>query len=590
MCGIAGFLIKNNAINKEQSIELLNDMTASITHRGPDEKALFHDETCALGMQRLAIVDLSENIYPVFSQDKSNILIFNGEIYNYKELRTELSQKYKFITDSDSEVIIHGYSEWGKEIFSKLRGMFAIALWDKRESKLVLVRDRLGIKPIYYVENEKGLFFASEAKALHKIINGKLSKENLKLLLGFMYLPNSEDTVIEGVKKLPSACILEVTPKSTKPTITKYWSPMVDQKVQGLNFDEAYSQLEKLLVETVKMHLMSDVALGLLLSGGVDSSLLAGIITKNNLSKSLNTYTAKFSHKNNESELAKKTADYLGTVHHELFIDTTRVGEQIEDLIDVFDDLTTFDGGIITTKLLCNQIRKDGTKVLLLGEGADELFGGYSWFGLSQSPANLFPKYFRTWLYYYATSRNIGVNPLRYVNYLNKKFTNVTDIFAQISNFELTTQLPNHLLMKVDKGSMSESIEARVPYLDHKLVEFVYSLKAEFKLNGTSINFAKSNEKYILREIAKKYLPYDVSTRKKRGFMLPMKDIIDSSLPKIKSYLLARDSISLSLFSRKFIESLFINTGYSLLDMEKEYFLWRLSILEVWARKFEYKL
>jgi asparagine synthase (glutamine-hydrolysing) len=588
MCGIAGFFQKNSHYSLAQSEDVLRDMTSRIRHRGPDENSNYIDSKCALGMERLAIIDLQKNIYPIFSSDKSKVLIFNGEIYNYLALKNELAVKYDFKTNTDAEVIIHGYCEWGIEVFTKLRGMFAVAIWDKNKSQLTLARDRIGIKPLYYFEKDALFFFASEVKALKNVISRKLDLENLRTLTGFNYLPDSNSTILSGVKKVPPATIIEIS--STDIIKKKYWELEVKPEISDLDYDSALENLENLLIESVKLHLRSDVPLGLLLSGGVDSSLLAGIITKNSLVSSLNTYTARFNHSNDESGFAQETAKKLGTTHHEIFVDTLRIAQNIESLVDVFDDLSTFDGGIITTKLLCHQIKKDSTKVLLVGEGADEMFGGYSWFGISKPPFNLLPKTIRTYLYYYATTRNFYHKPMEFVSKISKLFSDSTDLFKSISNFEIQTQLPNHFLMKVDKGSMSESVEARVPYLDHQLVEFVYSINSKFKLHGKFPQLNKVSEKYILREIAKKYISVETATRKKRGFLLPMKDVLISSQSKLKDYLLDDNALGGNMFSRNFIKSLFENSKIELINMQREYFLWRLFILEVWAKKNKYNL
>ena len=256
----------------------------------------------------------------------------------------------------------------------------------------------------------------------------------------------------------------------------------------------------------------------------------------------------------------------------------------METLVGIFDDLTTFDGGILTTSLLCSHIKAQGIKVLLLGEGADEVFGGYSWFGLSKPPFNIAPKIIRDSIYYYAISRNLGINFGKYKSYLGSKVPNTGSTFNDISKFEITTQLPNHLLMKVDKGSMSHSIEARVPYLDHELIEMVYSLPTNFKIAGNFYNPKKPNEKMILRDIASKYLSNATAFRKKKGFMLPMNDVLQANVDNVRSLILAENSISRQLFAQNELEDLFEESSISLLNMQREYFKWRLYILESWAK------
>jgi asparagine synthase (glutamine-hydrolysing) len=588
MCGITGFIQKNpSAANKNK--ELIQTMTAKINHRGPDDYAEYVDDHCALGMRRLAIVDLTPGLYPMTNDSGDKEMVFNGEIYNFKQVRSELEHHgLHFKTQCDAEIILKGYDLWGNAIFAKLRGMFAIAIWDKKAKKLILVRDRVGIKPIYYLDNKDFFAFASEAKALYSFSKKKLDPIKVTQMTGFMFLPDSENTVISDVKKVPPATILELTYDTM--TFTKYWSLENVNENSEISYLDAVEQLDGLLTETFAMHLMSDVPLGLLLSGGIDSSLLAAMLLKKKLAPALNTYTAKFDHKFDESALARETADLLGSNHTEIFVDTSQVNRDIENYAKIFDDLTTFDGGLISTKLLCQAIEQKGIKVLLLGEGSDEIFGGYSWYGLSQMPFSLVPALGRNGLYYYSISRNVTKSFYDHTKFWHTSTPNTTDIFRDITKRELFVQLPNHLLMKVDKGSMSHSIEARVPYLDHILIEYVYSLPQSYKLQGVWFDGKKQNEKRILRDVAAKYLPRNTALRKKKGFMLPMRNVLYSDIAKVKSYLLAQDAVVKPLLGEAFVQSLFNEQVSNLVRMQNEYFLWRLFIFEAWAKKYELAL
>jgi asparagine synthase (glutamine-hydrolysing) len=583
MCGIFGY-VKQEVQKKD--LQMLRECTNILEHRGPDDSAYYTDKTCGLGMRRLAILDLSSNLYPFYSKDKQKVLIFNGEIYNFRDLKNELeSLGHEFETHCDGEVIIHGFDRWGTKVFSKLRGMFAIAVWDIKNQRLVLARDRIGIKPLYYFKNKDDLYFSSEVKALLNLrkheVQFSLDLEKVKTLLGFMFLPNSKSTIIQGISKVQPGTYLEITKKSV--TEHAYWNLSEVPENSNISFDEAGHELEALLVKTIKQHLISDVPIGVMLSGGIDSSLLTAIITQNKMLETVNTYTAKFDHPSNESDSAKKVAYKLGTKHHEIFIDVSDVNKNMEKLISHFDDLSTLDGGLITTELLCNKIRKDGIKVLLLGEGADEVLGGYSWFGISQLPFKIMPASFRNAIYYYAISRNLTRDTAYYYPFWNKCVPKNSDVFREICLAELEKQLPNHLLMKVDKASMANSIEARVPYLDHKFIEFVFSLPSTYKLAGSFYNPARSNEKYILRHVAQKYLPEHISTKKKRGFLLPMKEVLESDLDKVKDYILRENSVSSNILSIKFKQNLFDQVNNKLRTMQKEYFIWRLFLLEIWV-------
>jgi len=587
MCGIAGII--NGPNNSERQ---LNKMLNAIKHRGPDDHGLLIDDRnhVFLGSRRLSILDLSvKGKMPMYNRAQNIAVCQNGEIYNYLDVKAKLiALGYSFKSNSDTEVIVYGYQEWGTDVFNKLDGMFAISIFDKKNNKVILARDRIGIKPLYYLSNDKSIYFSSEMKSFMQIENysfkGNLDIEMINQLIGFMFLPNSESTIVEGIRKLLPGHVLEISLSNMKTTLSKYWDLPINQKPNTISFNDAVDELDKLLIETVSAHLMSDVPLGILLSGGLDSSLIAAMVKKITKSE-VTTFNAKFKHKFNESENAKSVAKYIGTNHQEIFIDSRDVNKNIEKHIIDYDDLTTFDGGLITTKLLCEKIKERGVTVVLLGEGADEIFGGYSWFGLSQFPFSFMPDLIKSTLYYYAISRNLTFNTtFYYKTWINlyKRFHN-PDIFRTITEMELKIQLPNHLLMKVDKASMSASVEARVPYLDHKVVEYAYNLPREHKIKGSVFNIRPSNEKHILREVAKRYLPTEVAYRKKRGFMMPMSDVLYSDINKVKDYILSKDSLSQNLIPRHKLENLFNDSQLGALKMQKEYLLWRLFLLEVWS-------
>lgn len=584
MCGIAGFV--NAPGESEQTLRKITD---DLTHRGPDDSGYFLDaeKGVGLGSRRLAIVDLSANGRMPMSDDRGQVIIIqNGEIYNYLEIKDELQKNgHRFKSTGDTEVILRGYLEWGESVFAKLQGMFAIALYDKSRQVSYLVRDRIGIKPLYYLESAKSVYFSSEVKSFFslsgEVFDKKINLESLKLLMGFMFLPLSHLTLFDAVKKVLPAHYLKITPEKTENIC--YWKLREPRPIYQGTFSRAVDNLDELLSQTVKSHLMADVPLGVMLSGGLDSSLITALVKKHSHSPVL-TFTAKFDHPFNESEKALKVARHLQTNHQEILIDPGEINNGIESIANDLDDLTTFDGGLLTTKILCREIKKRGVTVLLLGEGSDEIFGGYSWFGLSQKPYSFLPAAFRAWAYYYAISRNLTFDPIFYYRFWQKLYGRLEDkdIFRTISNLELLIQLPNHLLMKVDKGSMAASIEARVPYLDHKLVEFVYSLPAEFKLKGGWFSGQSVNEKYILREVAKRYLPAEFLTEKKRGFMLPLKEVLQSNLNKVKDYAFSSQALIGQIVPRATLEDLFRPSNFGPINTQKEYFLWRIFLFEVW--------
>jgi len=392
MCGVAGIIGGSKDAKQE-----LSRMMDCIEHRGPDASGVYvsHKQDVLLGNRRLAILDLSEKgRMPMSSKDGNVIVSQNGEIYNYPDLKKELENKgYKFISESDTEAIIYGYMEWGTEVFNKLRGMFIITIYDKKKDLVFLIRDRIGIKPVYYLRHNGSIYFASEAKAFSKVgysLGDNIDLENVHKLLGFMFLPESSETIVKGVQKLPPGTYARINPKKLDIKLVKYWNLPTGMDQSEVSFSSAVEELDSLLSESVRMHLQSDVPLGIMLSGGLDSSLLTAYVKQHSGDEKVTTFSARFDHKFNESEYAKRVADHIGTDHEEILIDTSRVNENIEKHIKSYDDLTTFDGGLITTAILCKEIKKKGITVLLLGEGADEVFGGYSWFGLSQLPFSFF--------------------------------------------------------------------------------------------------------------------------------------------------------------------------------------------------------
>ncbi|OGC70111.1 asparagine synthase (glutamine-hydrolyzing) [candidate division WWE3 bacterium RIFOXYC1_FULL_39_7] len=590
MCGIAGII---NGSPKSE--EILQSMLNSIKHRGPDDWGMHVDKErgAFLGSRRLSILDLSPKGHmPMYSADRSLVICQNGEIYNYPQLKVELEKLgYHFESSSDTEAILHGYEEWGTGVFEKLQGMFAISIYDSRNHKFILVRDRIGIKPVYYLSKDRTLYYSSEVKAFDNIpdfsLRGNLDMEAVNKMLGFMFYPDSAHTMIRGVLKLEPGYFLEVNSETGEYTKNRYWSLIENEQVKRLSFEDAVSQLENLLKETVKSHLMSDVPLGVLLSGGLDSSLITALMKEQTNGEVL-TFNAKFNHKFNESEYAKQVSEHLGTKHQEILIDAGVINNNIEAYIKDFDDLTSFDGGLISTKILCTELKRQGVTVVLLGEGSDEIFGGYSWFGLSQLPYSVMPNRVVSALYYYALSRNITFNPKFYYDIWHQKYIENynEDMFRNISSVELNVQLSNHLLMKVDKGTMAASVEARVPYLDHKVVEFVYSLPSQFKLKGSVQSMRNINEKYILREVAKKYLPEEIVARKKRGFLMPMDDVLKANLDKVRDYAFSANSVSQKLMTVSALEDLFEPTDFKVLQQQKEYLLWRIFLIESWNRAY----
>jgi len=590
MCGIAGIIAKNPNPDFEGVIK---SMMSVLKHRGPDGGGFFIDKANGvfLGHRRLSIIDLSDKAsQPMFNENKQLALVFNGEIYNYVELRDALLKKgHQFISSTDSEVLLHGWEEWNWGLLDRINGMYAFCIYDRAKKELLLVRDNIGIKPLYYIDKPELFAFASESRAFYSLGKNlwgpELNEDMLRQMLVFQYVVDTEKTIYSDVKKLKPGHYLHY--KEGRFEVKPYWTLIANDLLTGISFEEAINRCDEQLKKTVAHQLRSDVPVGVMLSGGLDSSLIAAIAKKH--SNKVRTFTATFGHKLDEGMYANRCAQYLGTEHTELQIDPLSINDKIEQIIRSYDDLSTFDGSIFTIYLMAEKIRKFGIKVLLVGEGADEVFGGYSWFGLSQFPFRFMPSVLRSSIYHYAISRQFsGHDSFRHTSYLNNiiKSFGESDIFRQVSRFEITHQLPNHFLMKVDRGTMAHSLEARVPYLDKDLVELVFSLKAAYKLKGRTFNFSKTNEKYVQREVAKRYLPQDIYSRKKRGFSIPMELVLKSNMAKVRDYVLNPQALSRGYFSKKQLEGLFNfkNVLYSPIHKQKEFILWRLFLLEVWKK------
>lgn len=581
MCGISGIISKTG---KSQD-NAIRSMAKAIRHRGPDAKGFYHKGRVCLGHNRLSIIDLTKEAnQPMFNETGNLILLFNGEIYNYKELREDLIKKgHAFRSNTDSEVVLHSYEEFGEECVKRFRGAFAFAIYDEKEEKIFLVRDRMGIKPLYYVNNRQVFAFCSEAKGFLKLdlndFSPELSEDSLKTLLSFPFIPDNQATIFKGVYKVPAGHTLVYKDGQIK--IKRYWE-LNTEVDENLSLKDACKELEDLLIKSVGLRLQADVPVGILLSGGLDSSLIAALAKVN--TPNVQTFTVGYEHSWDERPFAEKVAEHIGSDHKAIELDPMEINNRIEEVVLTFDDVSTLDPGILSNYLIAEKIRENSNvKVLLVGEGADELFGGYSWYGVSQLPFRLLPQALRTFIHYYAISRRLSFAGFSLMKDLYKTLE-VRDIFNQVTNFEIKYQLPNNYLMKMDKAAMAHSLEARVPYLDHLIVEKALSLPASYKLKGHWFNMKEANEKYILREIARKYLPEEIVSRKKRGFGLPIPQVLKSNMPKIKDYLLAKNSLALSLFSKKKIESLFNfkTCLYSPFEKEKEVLLWKLYILEVW--------
>ena len=573
MCGLAGiYNFEYNNFVDNHSLKKMNDL---LNHRGPDGEGYYVNKNIGLAHKRLKIIDLESGDQPMISDCKNYILVFNGEIYNYIELKKDLvSRGHKFITNSDTEVIINSYKEWGAECQNKFNGMWAFALWDKSKNQLFLSRDRIGEKPLFYTVFNNSLLFASEIKSL--FANGvekKIREELVEIYLVMSYIPGS-DTFYKNVFKLQPGHFIIANPSGFKEH--KYWDlPEIDE--DNMNKSESiYEEFTSILEDSVKIRMRSDVPFGAFLSGGLDSSSIVSIMSRNS-NYPIETFTIGFPEKKyDESELANLVSKQFNTNHNLGLVSTEKIENFIELMAHHFDE-PFGDNSSIPTFQVCEYASKK-VKMVLTGDGGDEVMSGYpTYAGLkynniySKSPQffkNISPKIINHFSGFFKgnykfkldhlqsllesadkpfverfcmkrpvtslgnikqiTKQIVGVIPIEdYVNDFVKK-TNYKDDFYKLMHIDLKSRLPDGYLAKVDRMSMANSIETRAPFLDYRLIEFMTGVDKNIKQN----NF---ETKSILKRTIGKDLPKQLLKAKKKGFVAPLTDWFKN---KDNSYLL----------------------------------------------------
>lgn len=529
MCGISGIYTFNS---DDALLSCIDQMTTALHHRGPDNTGTFVDPKngIAFGHNRLSIIDLSElGSQPMRSEKTEDVLNFNGEIYNYKNVRRELQELgYDFKSESDSEVLMHAFAEWGSNCLHQLKGMYAFSYWKASNEKLFLVRDPMGIKPLYYwiLPDKKGIVFASEVKAFLELprFTKSLNRASLNQYLEFGYTYDKTCTIFQGLKKLPPGHIMEIE-RNGKVNTTRYFNPEIiskkDKSRESLE-DELYHSLQ----EVIQEQLVSDVPVGLLLSGGLDSSIVASIASQQ---KKIRTFSFGFSNSEiDERKKARTVSDFIGSEHEEFEITPKEIIGDIDRTIAHMDDLFS-DWGVFSTRLMYQKCRKRGVKVVLVGEGADELFGGY--WGRFKPSLDGDQDWKIDWrlfqMYRVYIARRYGKGFIRYRkimrNYLKQSNG---DLFDAIRLFESREQLSNNFVMKVDKASMAESVEARVPFLDSRIAEIAYRIPRDYLIAENNVT------KSLLVSMAKRYklLPEETLDQPKFGISVPAQWMDESEL------------------------------------------------------------
>jgi asparagine synthase (glutamine-hydrolysing) len=630
MCGINGIAYSTKS-NKQVDEQILRKMRDIQHHRGPDDAGEFIESQIGLGHRRLSIVDVSHGGQPMFNEDKSLVIVYNGEVYNHADYREELEAKgHVYQTHCDTETILHLFEEYGERCVEKLRGMFAFAIWNRTKKELFIARDRLGVKPLYYVHDEKGnLFFGSEIKTI-------LEAAAVKPELNYNALPDQfanhgtskDETLFVGVKRLlPGHTMFWADGKLS---IKKYWDISFEPKhnserraVATRQSDSEYiEEWRDLFTQSVKLRLMADVPLGMFLSGGIDSSAIAAVMSTM-VDEPIKTFSVGFAEREaNEFEFARIVAKKYKTDHHEITITPEQFFAELPKLIWHEDEPIGFDSSI--PLYFVSKLAQEHVKVVLTGEGSDEIMAGYGRYAKAVQLLNygkkyesatpkflrsaikmganavggkltrtfltrendienmfldnfaIFGKAMQTNLFSAETKSRIGEqNPYRYQNdWLNQ--TDAKDILDKLLYVDSKTYL-HELLMKQDQMSMAASIESRVPFLDHKLVEFTAKMPVNMKLRGTTT-------KFLLKEAMRGILPDEILYRPKMGFPVPLARWLRNEFKQyVDEYVLSERTLNRGIFDADFVRELVAkhNNGEDHANR-----LFRLINFEIWYRVF----
>ncbi|NUN12860.1 MAG: asparagine synthase (glutamine-hydrolyzing) [Myxococcales bacterium] len=628
MCGIAGFVVSGQS--PETPEHVLRRMTRTLAHRGPDDEGFHVQNGVFLGHRRLSIIDLASGHQPLYNEDNVITTVFNGEVYNYIELISELKAcGHTFRTHSDTEVLVHGYESWDTGLFRRLNGMFAFAIWDDRRKRLVLARDRMGKKPLYYAETKDGLVFGSELKALlvHPWISRNIDLGSLRKYLLFDYVP-SPASILTAVKKLPAGWYLEWQNGQIR-ACQPYWDIRFPEAPQQSEADLAQT-LWELLMDSVRLRLRSDVPLGVFLSGGIDSSCVVALMAAQMPPDRIHTFSIGFKDKSfDESSYARLVANHFGTQHHERILEPETMLEMIPGILKTLDEPMA-DASLIPTYLLSAFTREHVT-VALGGDGGDELFLGYPTF-LAHKIATFLrhlPKQVTTSLlpklasqlpvstnnisFDYKVKRLLlgaqfgplnshfvwigAFDPIRQQSLLTNDVLDSTkdlDLFEDVEQHRLRLvarddfdtlsylysklYMGDDILVKVDRATMAHALEARAPLLDYRVVEFAAALPTRLKLRGWTM-------KYLLKKMLRNRLPNAVLDRPKKGFGIPIAEWLKGPLLSWAKDLLSASELNRDRFFRpEYVEMLFQEHLSGRADHRK--LLWSLIIFQLWQRNY----
>lgn len=622
MCGITGYYSPNKLFSEAE----LHVMTNSLEHRGPDAIGYYMDAFIGFGHRRLSILDLSDAAnQPMFSHCGRYVMIYNGEVYNYREIATELKSnkpQIHFKTTSDTEVILEAFAHWGENFVQKLNGMYAIAIYDIQEKELLMYRDRIGVKPIYYYWDGANFVFASELKALKKLkskIDLKINVVAINEFLHLGYIPEPH-SIYEHIKKMPAGTFLKIKGKAL--SIFSYWKAddMIKPQVEN-DFNTAKNTLTALIESSVNYRMISDVPFGTFLSGGIDSSLVTAVAQKFS-DKPVNTFSIGFKdEKHNESGFAKNVANYLNTKHHEFIITEKDAIALADKLTSIYDEPFSDSSAIPT--LIVSKLAREHVKMTLSGDGGDELFMGYGAYQWAKRLENPFVKSLRK-----PVARGLLKLSSKYKRFgellaYDDETTTKSHIFSQeqylfsrqeikaLTNpefqkdiilkenyntltrtllpeeeqalFDINYYLKDDLLVKVDRASMHHSLETRVPLLDYRIVEFALNLSTDLKIkNGES--------KYLLKQVLYDYVPKEFFNRPKWGFSIPLVKWLKNELLFLMDNYLSENVIKKHAFVNY---EIVLQLKKQFLDKNMDYLynrLWLLIVLHQWLEENEFKV
>ncbi len=556
MCGIFSiyYFDKDHQVNQQ----MVADATNTMIHRGPDDCGFFVLENIGLGHRRLSIIDLSSGHQPMTNEDGNIVIVYNGEIYNYQEIRQGLRSKgHVFRTNCDTEVIVHAYEEWGTDCLHQFNGMFAFTLWDNRSKKLWVVRDRIGIKPLYYYVDKNVFICASEIKAILKtgLVRSELNENVLDAYFSVGYVPGPE-TMFKKIRKVLPGHFLLVSEEGIQQY--EYWD-FAEIYEEEIKEQQARGKIEALLTDCVRKRLISDVPVGAFLSGGLDSSVVVALMSNLISPEPVNTFTVAYHQGYSENQYANIVAEQFNTNHHVFYLDPDDFQDSIKTLLNFAEEPIVEPAAIALYHIA--KLARENAIVLLSGEGSDEVFAGYYLYNFMahlEKARRLIPdnirrlcprlgtllpslkhKKYLDWLKlplengYQGTSSYLSPSLKKELyhpdfmssksHYLEEQFdryferVKTRDPLSRMLYVDTKTWLVDDLLVKADKMTMAASIELRVPFLDHRLVETAFALPSRLKLK-------KTQGKYLVKKIAEKYLPERIIYRKKMGFPVPTND------------------------------------------------------------------